>query len=190
MWYKPEMAGRVKTFYHTCRCFTDFTGFTAATVLLRLYYCFIRTACSYATALLLRWLGRVKTFFFSKFFFGKKKELLYCCDGWASQNCLSHLQVLYNCFTRFTTVFLVLLPAALDSPSLQLLYYCFTSCFTTTAFTSVTTRAARGVPRATWNSTLYYYCFYYTCFTTTAFTTRAARGVPRATWNSTLNIAR
>jgi hypothetical protein len=53
MWYKPEMAGRVKTFYHTCRCCTDFTDFTAATVLLRLYYCFICTACSYATTLLL-----------------------------------------------------------------------------------------------------------------------------------------
>ena len=60
MWYKPEMAGRVKTFYHTCRCFTDFTDFTdftAATVLLLLYSCFIHTTCSYSTILLLRWLG-------------------------------------------------------------------------------------------------------------------------------------
>jgi hypothetical protein len=103
MWYKPEMAGRVKTFYHTCRCFTDFTGFTAATVLLRLYYCFIRTACSYATALLLRWLGRVKTFFFSKFFLRKKKN--YCTAAMAGR-----VKTVYHTCRFFTTALLDSLP--------------------------------------------------------------------------------
>ena len=62
---------------------------TTATLLLLYTYCL--QLRHYFTAVMA---GASQNLFCSQtFLFKKNKELLYCCDGWASQKCLSHLQV-------------------------------------------------------------------------------------------------